>query len=161
MDRVDVILQEWARERPDIDTSAQALIGRLHRLGDLLQAELDVVFAEFGLGSGDFDMLATLRRAGAPYERTPSQLAESTMITSGAATKRVDRLEAAGLLERRADPDDARGRRVRLTRKGLRLIDRALDAHVANEHRLLEPLSPRDRQMLTTTLRRWLGHLDS
>ncbi len=160
-DHVDRLLAEWHRERPDLDTSAQGLIGRLHRLGAHLQAEIDDAIGEYGITSGEFDVLAALRRAGTPFERTPSQLAESTMITSGAATKRVDRLEGAGLLTRTADAHDARVRRVRLTPRGRRLADRVLDAHVANEHRLLEPLSPRDRRRLTELLRHWLIQLES
>src|SRR6478672_9052796 len=112
-DHVDEILEQWARERPDLDASPIGLIGRLHRLADVLNVELRKVFAEEGLGDGDFDVLVTLRRSGAPYELTPGELGASTMVTSGAVTKRVDRLEAAGYVERRVCADDARSRRVR------------------------------------------------
>ena len=119
-DHVGRILEQWRVERPDLDTSPMGVIGRLHRLADRLDAELRPVFAEAGLSDGDFDVLASLRRAGAPYELTPGELGASTMVTSGAVTKRVDRLVAAGYVERRVCDDDARSRRVRLTDEGLR-----------------------------------------
>ena len=94
-DHVDEILEQWGRERPDLDPSPIGLIGRLHRLADVLNVELRTVFAEAGLGDGDFDVLVTLRRHGAPYELTPGELGSATMVTSSAVTKRIDRLEVA------------------------------------------------------------------
>jgi DNA-binding MarR family transcriptional regulator len=154
-DHVDVILAQWARERPDLDASPIGLIGRLHRLGDVLNVELRNVFAEAGLGDGDFDVLVTLRRHGAPYELTPGELGASTMVTSSAVTKRIDRLEAAGLVTRTVSQDDARSRRIRLTDRGFDLVDRLMDLHIANEHRLVAGLSERDRAQLAAILRRW------
>ena len=119
------------------------MIGRLHRLAARLTEELVAVYAEFGLGEGEFDVLATLRRAGAPYELTPGELAAGTMVTSGAVTKRVDRLVERGLVTRRVGERDARGRVIALTADGRDLIDRAFEAHMANEHRLLASLSER------------------
>jgi DNA-binding MarR family transcriptional regulator len=156
-DHVDAILEQWARERPDLDASPIGLIGRLHRIGDVLNVELRRVFAEAGLGDGDFDVLVTLRRHGAPYELTPGELSASTMVTSSAVTKRIDRLERAGLVSRTVDPDDGRSRRIRLTDSGFALVDRLMADHVANEHRLVSGLSPRDRANLAAILRRW-GH---
>lgn len=156
-DHVATIQQAWARERPDLDVSPQGVIGRLHRLAAVLREELVAVYQEFGLGEGDFDVLATLRRAGAPYERAPGELAEHTMVTTGAMTKRVDRLAEAGLVTRRRSDLDGRGRVVALTPEGLDLIDRAMTAHMANEHRLLEPLTAADRRQLEALLVRWLG----
>jgi DNA-binding MarR family transcriptional regulator len=156
-DHVDTILEQWARERPDLDASPIGLIGRLHRLADVLNVELRKVFAQEGLGDGDFDVLVTLRRHGAPYELTPGELGASTMVTSSAVTKRIDRLERAGLVTRAVSTDDARSRRIRLTRSGLELIDRMMSVHVANEQRLVAGLSERDRAQLAAILRRW-GH---
>ena len=157
-DRVDRIVAEWERERPDLDVSPQQLVGRLHRLGAALTERLLPVYAEFGLGEGDFDVLCALRRAGAPYERQPAELARTTMITTGAATKRVDRLEAAGLVTRaRRDGDDGRAVRVRLTPAGKRLVDRAFSAHIANEQRLITSLDAADRDALERILRTWLA----
>ena len=157
LDHVGRIQQQWRRERPDLDVTPQGVYGRLHRLADRLREELMVVFRQFGLGEGEFDVLAALRRAGAPYELAPGELARHTMVTTGAVTKRIDRLESAGLVSRRISNDDARGRVVALTEAGLRVIDDAFTAHLANEHRLLAPLTDRERQDLERLLRKWLG----
>lgn len=159
-DRSERIQAEWVRERPDLDVSTQSLIGRLHRLALALTAELTPVFEQHGLGEGDFDVLAALRRAGEPYERTPTELARTTMITSGAATKRIDRLEAAGLVVRRRRDDDGRGRVVALTAEGLDRIDAAFTDHIANEHRLVAGLTDADRTQLAALLRTWLQQVD-
>ena len=154
-DHVDEILEQWARERPDLDASPIGLIGRLHRLADVLNVELRAVFAEEGLGDGDFDVLVTLRRHGAPYELTPSELGASTMVTSSAVTKRIDRLETGGLVTRTVSESDARSRRVRLTADGLALVDRLMGRHVANEQRLVAGLTKDERSQLAALLRRW------
>lgn len=154
-DHVGRILEQWARERPDLDVSPMGIIGRLHRLAAALEAELRPVFAAEGLGDGDFDVLAALRRSGAPYTLTPGQLADTTMVTSGAVTKRLDRLERAGLVERRVAPEDARSRTVSLTARGREVVDRMLEAHVANEHRLVAGLSDLERSRLTHLLELW------
>jgi DNA-binding MarR family transcriptional regulator len=153
-DAVDALLEQWQRERPDVDTSAMAVIGRISRIERLLKIELDKVFSSFGLESWEFDVLATLRRSGAPHALTAGQLLDSMMIASGTVTNRIDRLAARGLVERRRDPDDGRVVVVALTRRGRTLIDRALPAHAANESRLLSFLGDADRQVLTDILRR-------
>ena len=157
VDRVAQIQQEWARERPDLDVAPQGVIGRLHRLASHLTAELTIVYREFGLSEGEFDVLATLRRAGAPFERAPGELAAHTMVTTGAMTKRLDRLETAGLVERRTSDLDGRGRVVALTAFGVDLIDRAFTAHMANERRLLGELSADDTAALEAILTRWIA----
>ncbi len=154
-DHVDQVMAQWRRERPDLDVSPQGLIGRLHRLAATLYAELDTVYSQFGVSDGEFDVLATLRRAGEPFELAPSQLAEWTMVTSGAVSKRLDRLEAAGLVSRERSATDGRGRVVRLTPAGRDLIDEAFTAHIANEHRLLEGLDPEARTQLERLLVTW------
>lgn len=153
-DRVDEIVAQWAAERPELDGSPLHVIGRISRLADVIDERLRPVFAERGLGDGDFDVLATLRRSGDPYELTPSELADSTMVTSGAVTKRVDRLIGAGLVERRVSDVDARGRHVRLTPAGLRLIDEAYPVHLQNERRLLAGLTEAERDQLGALLRK-------
>lgn len=154
-DHVGVILEQWAAERPDLDVSPMGVIGRLHRLAAVLDQRLRPVFADAGLGDGDFDVLATLRRAGAPHELGPGVLAERTMVTSGAVTKRVDRLEREGLVTRTVAAHDARARVVRLTEAGLAVVDRLVAEHVANEHRLLAGLTPAERTRLADLLERW------
>lgn len=148
-------MEQWRVERPDLDVSPQGVIGRLHRLAARLTEELVAVYAQFGLGEGEFDVLATLRRAGAPFELTPGELAATTMVTSGAVTKRVDRLAERGLVTRRVGDHDARGRVIALTPEGLALIDRAFEAHMANEHRLLSGLSDLERTRLAALLEAW------
>lgn len=158
-DHVGVILSQWARERPDLDTSAMGIIGRLHRIAAALHQELRPVFAEEGLGDGDFDVLASLRRSGAPFELTPGELGATTMVTSGTVTKRVDRLAALGLVTRAADERDRRVSRVALTEAGRALVDRLLEQHVANEERLLSGFSELERARLTHLLTEWATEL--
>lgn len=160
LDRVGEIQQAWRRERPDLDPSPQGVIGRLHRVALELTERLVAVYGEYGLTEGEFDVLATLRRAGEPYERAAGELADHTLVTTGGLTKRVDRLEARGLVERRAAASDARRRLVRLTPQGKDLIDRAFSAHLANEHRLLEELGETDASAIESILTRWLRILD-
>ncbi len=160
LDRVARIQEEWRRERPDLDTSPQGVIGRLHRLADRLSEELRLVYDAYGLGEGEFDVLCALRRAGEPYERAPGELAAHTMVTTGAMTKRIDRLERAGLVTRRRSSDDQRGRIVALTRPGRELIDRAFTDHMRNERRLLDLLTPADSASLETLLTTWLSRVD-
>ena len=160
-DRVARIQEAWARERPDLDVTPQGVIGRLHRLAAYLTEELCVVYRLHGLSEGEFDLLAALRRAGDPYERAPGELARHTMVTTGAITKRIDRLERGGLVTRRASADDGRGRVVGLTPAGLRVIDDAFTDHMANERRLLDALDPADAAQLETILKTWLGRVET
>jgi DNA-binding MarR family transcriptional regulator len=156
-DHVARIQQAWARERPDLDVSPLGVIGRLHRLAGHLTERLCVVYRQYGLGEGDFDVLAALRRAGEPYERAPGELAAHTMVTTGAMTKRVDRLERAGLVTRQRSASDGRGRVVALTRAGRQLFDEAFTEHVANERRLLDGLTPEQAAQLESLLTTWLA----
>ena len=160
-DHVGWIMAQWQRERPDLDVSPQGVIGRLHRLAARLTEELVEVYGEFGLGEGEFDVLATLRRAGAPYELAPGDLAAQTMVSSGAVTKRVDRCVEQGWVTRRVSERDARGRVVALTDAGFDLIERAFGAHMANEHRLVGLLSEMERARLAHLLEKWGRALDA
>lgn len=160
-DRVARAQQQWTRERPDLDSTPMLVIARLHRLAAHLTAELLPVYAQFGLGEGEFDVLATLRRTGEPYELAPGELARFTMVTTGAISKRLDRLEAAGLVSRRPSEADGRGRYVALTTAGRELIDEAYTAHLRNEARLVGALSPADRATLEGLLSQWLGEFEN
>ena len=160
VDHVARIQAEWRAERPEVDTSPQGVIGRLHRIANQLTGELTLLYAKYGLTEGEFDVLAALRRAGAPYERAPGEIALHTMVTTGTVTKRVDRLEEAGLVHRRRSDADGRGRVVRLTPAGRRLIDKAFTAHMANEQRLLEALTPDETAQLEKLLTTWLARLE-
>ena len=154
-DHAQHVVDQWAQARPELDVSPVLVIGRLHRVALALTTELVKVYNAHGLGEGDFDVLATLRRTGEPHELTPTELMDQTMVTSGAVTKRLDRLEGAGLVERRVAGGYRRSRIVVLTEKGRELIDRAAPEHFANEARLLEPLTASER----ATLARLLGKL--
>jgi DNA-binding MarR family transcriptional regulator len=159
-DHVARIQAEWRAVRPDLDVAPQGVIGRLHRIANHLTGELTLLYAKYGLTEGEFDVLAALRRAGAPYERAPGEIALHTMVTTGAVTKRVDRLEEAGLVHRRRSDADGRGRVVRLTPAGRRLIDKAFAAHMTNERRLLGSLSPAQADQLEELLTTWLADLE-
>lgn len=159
-DKVDVILGQWRRERPDLDVSPMGPIGRLKRCAVLLQRRLDETFEIFGLSTWEFDVLAALRRSGAPYCLSPTTLFSSLMITSGTMTHRLQRLEAAGLVERVPNREDARSLLVRLTPEGLALVDRAVAAHVDNERRILSVLEPAELAALDDRLSRLLTLLE-
>jgi DNA-binding MarR family transcriptional regulator len=159
-DHIDRLVAQWRRERPDVDVSALALFGRLFRASQLADWALVATTEKHGLQPGWFDLLAALRRAGAPYELNPTRLMAATMLSSGGITKRLDSMENAGLLERRPDPTDRRGTLVRLTRRGRSIVDRALEDHVANEERLLQPLSQAQRASLDRLLRILLHSLE-
>ena len=154
MDHAATVVEQWRAERPELDTSPILVIGRIHRIAAALTPELVAVYGRHGLGEGEFDVLATLRRQGAPYALTPGELGERTMVSSGAVTKRVDRLEARGLVERRAHPSDGRSRTVALTAAGRAVVDAAMDEHVLNEARLLAGLDPDERAALADLLGR-------
>jgi DNA-binding MarR family transcriptional regulator len=160
LDAVDAIEAQWRLERPDLDPSPMSVIGRISRLAALLDRELDDVFSGYGLAGCDFDVLATLRRSGAPYRLTPTELSRSTMVTTGGMTKRLDRLEAGGLIRREADPRDRRGKLIALTDEGRELIDRAVEGHLENEERLLASLSRSERRQLAELLRGMLLAVD-
>ena len=159
-DHLDDILAQWRRERPDLDPSALGVLGRLLRSAHLADAALADGLAELDLQSGWFDLLAALRRVGAPYELNPTQLMRASLLTSGGITKRLDRLAGAGLVERRPDPNDRRGTLVRLTRRGRATVDRAIGLHIANEERLLRSLTSAESRDLDRILRTFLGSLE-
>ncbi|GAA2883986.1 MarR family winged helix-turn-helix transcriptional regulator [Nonomuraea rubra] len=158
-DAVDLILSQWQRERPDVDVWPMGIIGRVSRLSRVLDRELRDFFAAHGLERWEFDVLATLRRSGSPYELTAGSLNRAAMVTSGAITNRIDRLAAKGLVERFPDEEDRRSIRVRLTGPGLAKIDELVGPHVENEARLLAELGPRERDQLAGLLRGLLESL--
>jgi DNA-binding MarR family transcriptional regulator len=153
-DGVDLIIEQWRRERPDLDPEPIGIIGRISRLARELEQELELGYREHGLEAGWHDVLATLRRHGPPYQLRPSEFSSALMLTSSGTTKRLDRLEQAGLITRAPDPADRRGVVITLTAKGLELIDAVSEAHLANEARLLEALTAADRRRLADLLRR-------
>ncbi len=158
--RVDETLAEWARVRPDLDTTAMGTVLRLGQLMALAARRVDEVFRPLGITLGEFDVLAALRRAGPGAARSPGTLARLAMVTPAGMTGRLDRLEAAGLVRRRPDPDDRRGTLVALTPAGAALADRAVEDLVASEEAVLSALAPRDRQRLDASVDRLVDRLE-
>jgi DNA-binding MarR family transcriptional regulator len=153
-DGVDLILEQWRHERPDLDPSPIGVVGRVSRLARELEQRLEPVYREHGLEPGWHDVLATLRRTGPPFQLRPSEFTGALMLTSSGTTKRLDRLEQAGLITRAPDPDDRRGTLITLTAAGIALIDSVTEAHLANERRLLEALTDAERSRLADLLRK-------
>ena len=153
-DDVDEILDQWKRERPDLDASPIGLIGRTSRLARELEQRLELVYREYGLEAGWHDVLATLRRQGPPYRLRPSEFTGTLMLTSSGTTKRLDRLEQAGLIAREPDPEDRRGTLITLTAAGRKLIDDVMEAHLANERRLVASLTDAEQRRLADLLRK-------
>lgn len=151
-DHVDLILEDWRRERPDLDPSPMGIFGRVTRVYSLAHRRLEALLATYGLTPAAFDVLANLRRAGTPYRKTPSELASSSMLTSGGMTGRLDKLEQRGLITRLPAPSDRRVMYAQLTDEGLKLIDEVIDAHLDQEEKMLTGLSPSQRGTLAKTL---------
>ncbi len=160
MDRAQVAVEQWRKEHPEFDLLPMEILGRMAELAQVIgRTHLEPLFAEYGLQRGEFDVLATLRRSGKPYALTPTALYEATMVSSGGMTNRLDRLERAGLIERRPNPQDRRGTIVALSDKGLELIDQAVPAHLANERRVLSGLSVGEQRQLNALLAKLLGSI--
>lgn len=151
-DHVAVVLEQWARERPDIDVSPMAVIGRLSRVARRIEARLGENFAAQGIDAATFDVLATLRRSGAPYTLSPKDLVETSMVTSSAIAQRLNKLEAEGLIERTSNQRDGRGKLVHLTETGRTIVDSVLPAHVAVEQEFLQALSSEQQNTLAALL---------
>lgn len=156
-DEVDDLAEAWARERPDLDLAPVAVFSRISRLARHLDLARRDAFDEHETESWEFDVLAALRRAGAPYELSPGRLLRETLVTSGTMTNRVDRLVARGLVVRYPDPDDRRSVIVRLTPEGKQTVDAAFSALLAAERELLAELSPADQTQLAGLLRTLLA----
>jgi len=151
-DEVDELVEAWARERADLDLDPVAVFSRISRLARHLDLARREAFSAHGIESWEFDVLAALRRAGAPYELSPGRLLRETLVTSGTMTNRVDRLAGRGFVERYPDPEDRRGVIVRLTPEGKAAVDNAFDALLDAERVLLADLSPREQAKLAGLL---------
>ena len=155
-DRVDRVIDAWRRERPDIDVSSIAVLTRALLIGRHLQKARDRALHELGTDTPTLEVLATLRRAGAPYRLRTSEIEAATSVTAGAISQRLDRLEARGFVRRRRDEADKRVIHVSMTKQGRKLIDDVVARLMAREERLLAPFDERDRQTLERLLTRWL-----
>ncbi len=161
MSHVNRVLEQWRRERPDLEVGPMGLTGRLKRIGRHLEREMEKSFAAHDLNLASFDVLATLRRSGAPYRLSPGDLMTKTMVTSGPMTHRVDQLVRAGHVERIKNPDDGRSVLIALTDQGLKVIDAAVTDHVANLARLTSGLTESQAKRLDRLLDRYLVTLES
>ena len=160
-DEVDRLVEAWQRERADLDLRPMEVLSRVTRLGHHLDRARRQAFTEHAIESWEFDVLAALRRAGAPYELSPGRLLKETLVTSGTMTNRVDRLAGRGLVERLPDPRDRRGVLVRLTPAGRRTVDGALEGLLRREHDLLAGLDAADQKRLAGLLRSLVAPFES
>src|ERR1700722_9468783 len=159
-DSADIAVEQWARERPELPALPMAVFGRLADAAErITRYHMDPLFAESGLQRGEFDVLATLRRSGEPYMLSPTRLYEAAMISSGGMTNRLDRLERAGLVERRPDTNDRPGKLIAHTVAGRRIVDETITRHVANEERLLAVLTTAEQEKLNALLRKLIAGL--
>ncbi|MEU5096408.1 MarR family transcriptional regulator [Streptomyces sp. NPDC020996] len=156
-DPVDAIVEQWARVRPDLDTTAMEVFGRIFRLSRAMGDRMEKAYAPYGISRGEFDVLAALRRSGEPYTLSPRRLSATLMLTTGGMTGRLDKLERAGLLRRSPDPHDRRGLHVTLTDKGLRVIDEAVGAGLATQTEALSTLDGEQAGQLAGLLRELLA----
>lgn len=159
-DHVDFVMAQWAQVRPGLDVSAMAVCSRLFRMNIVAARNADQAFREHQLHQGEFDLLATLFRAGPPYSLSPQQLVGALLLSSGAMTNRLDKLEAAGLLVRNPNPNDRRGVIVSLTPEGQRTLTRVLDDYLVQMDKTLEPLSATERRQLAGLLKKLLADHD-
>ena len=160
MDRAEAASRQWARERPELPMLPVETIGRLLDAAErVIRDHMDPLLAAEGLQVGEFDVLTPLRRSGKPYTLSPTQLYRSAMISSGGMTNRLDRLERAGLIERRPDPNDRRGKQIALTAAGKRAVDDLIGPMVAMEEQLLSVLTPTEQKTLNALLKKLLTAL--
>ncbi|EHK64179.1 MarR family winged helix-turn-helix transcriptional regulator [Achromobacter arsenitoxydans] len=155
-DLVDLVISQWTKECPSQDFSSMSVVARLFRLNAFAARNVNRTFRQHSLHQGEFDVLATLYRSGAPHAMNPQRLVDALLLTSGAMTNRLDRLEQAGLLVRNPNPDDRRGVIVSLTAEGLRVIKLVLKEYLKDLNELLEPLSAAERRQLAGLLKKLL-----
>ncbi|MFD4560678.1 MarR family winged helix-turn-helix transcriptional regulator [Streptomyces sp. NPDC058469] len=155
-DPVDAIVEQWGAVRPDLDTAAMEVFGRIFRLARAMGDRMEKAYTPHGISRGEFDVLATLRRADEPYTLSPRELSATLMLTTGGMTGRLDKLERAGLLRRSPDPHDRRGLQVTLTEKGLALIDEAVGSGLATQTAALAGLDAEQAGQLADLLRKLL-----
>ena len=154
LDDLDAQLEVWAREIPDLEPVTEGIVERIQSLGKAFDRSLDETLAEFGIDRHTFHVLGKLRQVGPPYQRSAGQLATRMRLSSGAMTNRLDRMEAAGLIRRLADPHDRRGTLVEPTRAGHDIWDRTVGTQAQREARIASVLDAAERDELHRLLRR-------
>ncbi len=147
-DPVAAFVDQWRRERPDLDPDPMLIVARIVRLAEIFDAYLRPTFADAGLGNGEFDVLAALRREGQPYALSPGELSEAMLVTTGAVSKRIDRLQHRGLVDRSIAATDARARLVTLTPAGVELVDALMGRHLDRQRALVADLTAQERERL-------------
>ncbi|GEK10109.1 MarR family winged helix-turn-helix transcriptional regulator [Pseudoalteromonas peptidolytica] len=160
MDAIDRVQEQWAREKPHLETTPMAIMGRLVRIAKHMEAEVEKLHKRYGLNLGEFDVLATLRRSGEPFRLTPSELFKTMLLTSGAMTNRLDKLAAKGLIKREHCKEDRRSVTVELTAEGLSLIEKLIEPHIALQAQLVQELKPEQRVLLNELLKGWLKQFE-
>ncbi|MEZ8086004.1 MULTISPECIES: MarR family winged helix-turn-helix transcriptional regulator [unclassified Vibrio] len=157
MDAIDRVVEQWAKEKPELDTEPMAMMGRIMRIAKYMETQVAELHKKYDMKLGEFDVLATLRRSGKPYRLTPSELIGSMMLTSGAMTNRLDKLEAKGLISREHSKEDRRSVSVQLTKDGLILIDQMMTEHVETQKKLVKSLSASQKKNTNQLLKTWLS----
>lgn len=160
-DHVDRVIADWKRERPDYDLAPVEIVGRFGRIMEYIDKALEDTFQEFGISRASFDVLATLRRGGAPYRMTQRDLMLRLLRTSGSMSLRIDALERDGFVSRSQDQEDRRTVFVTLKPKGITLLEKVIPAHLANESALLNGFSKSERDQMKVLLRKWLVFLET
>ncbi|MGR5211256.1 MarR family winged helix-turn-helix transcriptional regulator [Vibrio rotiferianus] len=153
MDAIDRVVSQWAKEKPDLDTEPMAIMGRLMRIAKHMETHVAELHKRYDLKMGEFDVLATLRRSGEPYRLTPSELISSMMLTSGAMTNRLDKLEKKSLIAREHSKEDRRSVTVELTSKGFDLIDSLIEQHLQAQHELMGSLNSDEKGQVNQALK--------
>jgi DNA-binding MarR family transcriptional regulator len=159
-DRVELVIEALERQLPALDYTAKAVAARLVRLGTLFVGAIERVASTFGLSSNEYVILCVLRASGPPYALPPKSITPLMTLSSGGMTNILHALAARGLIERRPDPSDRRGVLIQITPEAIKLINQAIAAHVAEEHRMIASLAPSERQALQKLLRKLLLHID-
>ncbi|EAQ55960.1 MULTISPECIES: MarR family winged helix-turn-helix transcriptional regulator [unclassified Vibrio] len=157
MDAIDRVVEQWAKEKPELETEPMAMMGRIMRIAKYMETQVAELHKKYDMKLGEFDVLATLRRSGKPYRLTPSELIGSMMLTSGAMTNRLDKLEAKGLISREHSKEDRRSVSVQLTKDGLILIDQMMTKHVETQKKLVKSLSASQKKNTNQLLKTWLS----
>lgn len=157
---IDLVQQQWKRERPDLDASSIAIFGRIDRVSKVAHAEGRKALEQVDVSPWEYEVLATLRRSGPDYELAPRELGEALLVSGGALTNRLDHLELAGYLQRMPDPSDRRAIKIRLTDLGRETADKLVEVYFRREAELLDTLSARERRTLEGLLRKLLIALE-
>ena len=155
LDHVGRILAQYESRGPDADVATIGMIGRVHRISDRIADERRATYAEHGVGSGEFEVLAALLRMGPPHELSPTDIAGWTLVSTGAVTKRVDRCVEQGWVTRRSAQQDGRGRVIALTDKGREVAAAVYESHIRTLHALVEPLEEDERTGMADLLEKW------